>query len=201
MDGRGRYHLTTQQLKNWINNDIKNQLDLNRVTNTSDIEKPVSLAQKNYIDTIVKEIYDRLETNYQSLLTNKADLTNGVLSFNQLPLNLRTNGNITITSYDINDLINTALERHKELLLSQVNQKILDHENKANAHDIVNLILFSTNELEKRLTKLIDLKLNTLDFNSKLSSKLNFEILSDSSLKISVVGEDGISRSTSLSLG
>lgn len=60
MDGRGRYHLSTQKLKNWVLEDVRSSINLDRVNNTTDLEKPLSIPQEKSVDLKIKKIKEEL---------------------------------------------------------------------------------------------------------------------------------------------
>lgn len=66
-------NVRTDTLKAWVLKDIKVNLNLDRLNNTSDIDKPVSKAQKLYIDSNFNGVYSHLSTltTYVSALENR----------------------------------------------------------------------------------------------------------------------------------
>lgn len=97
--GRGDYAISVDQIKGHIFQDIGKELvGLGNVDNTSDLNKPVSTAQqaaldlksdKTYVDTNLDlkadktNVYTRSETSL--VLSQKADLVNGVIPESQIP--------------------------------------------------------------------------------------------------------------------
>lgn len=68
-------HVKTDTLKAWILKDLKVNLNLNNLNNTSDIDKPISKAQKLYIDSNFNGVYTHLSnlTTYVSTLENRVE--------------------------------------------------------------------------------------------------------------------------------
>lgn len=55
-DDTEKYSLRLDTLKAWILEDLKEDLNINLVNNTSDKTKPLSDAQKFYIDSEIKHL-------------------------------------------------------------------------------------------------------------------------------------------------
>lgn len=56
-------HVTTQTLKNWIRENLINDLSLQHVDNTPDINKPLTESQKLYIDGYISGLNIRIRMN------------------------------------------------------------------------------------------------------------------------------------------
>lgn len=137
MDGRGRYHLTTQKLKNWILKDVKNIVNLHNVDNTSDMSKPLSIPQEKAVDAKLKKVREEFLPRTQDLYLNKADLVNGVVPLTQIPLKLRDDAQIHVNMSDINDSISTAISASNQYLLSEQDRKIAEHEYAYDPHNVI----------------------------------------------------------------
>ena len=127
MVGRGRYHLSTQKLKNWVLSDVKSYFNLNQVDNTSDLMKPVSLAQGAFINSKVKNIRDDIFPKIQQLTNNKADLVNGVIPLTQIPLKLRDDSQLNINMADLTSEIVTMVNSSTDYLLAEQERKVEEH--------------------------------------------------------------------------
>lgn len=55
-------NVRTGTLKNWVLKDLKVNLNLDKLDNTSDLNKPISKAQKLYIDSNFNSVYTHLAT-------------------------------------------------------------------------------------------------------------------------------------------
>ena len=73
LGGVGTGHVSTRTLKEWILNNIAKDLQVDNINNTLDVNKPLSKAQRLYIDGSINQIESQFETFRQqlSILENK----------------------------------------------------------------------------------------------------------------------------------
>lgn len=204
MVGRGRYHLTTQRLKNWINSDIKNQLNLELVDNTSDFSKPVSELQSQYIDDKIKGVKDIYSPLLADLSLKKADLVNGVVPLNQLPLDLKMDGTTNVSFGDFSSMINTNIENNNIYFQSLLDFSIENHIAQEDPHGIAPIVNSQIGGHIQNLHDVINVelasKVSEYDLVSRLPPDLSFSVIDDYSIRLSLIGSDGLVRSTILSL-
>lgn len=70
LGGVGTGHVSTKTLKEWVLQDIAKNLKVDNINNTLDINKPLSKAQRMYIDGSVNQItahFDRLQQQLSTL--------------------------------------------------------------------------------------------------------------------------------------
>lgn len=70
LGGVGTGHVSTKTLKEWVLQDIAKNLKVDNINNTLDINKPLSKAQRMYIDgslTEVKAQFERLNQQISNL--------------------------------------------------------------------------------------------------------------------------------------
>lgn len=200
MHGRGSYHTTTQKLKNWINNDIKNQLDLERVDNTADLDKPLSNPQRDFIRDNTNSIKTEFNTITTDLLQNKASLVNGIVPLTQLPLDLKMKGTTDVSMSAFTQNVKSEIATNNAYVLSQINFSAQQHLALPDPHGTIPRITQAVDSLRSSVDTKLDTKASTSYVDNRVPSNLLFDIISDHSLKISVVGKDGITRSTILGL-
>ena len=73
LGGVGTGHVSTRTLKEWVLNNIAKDLQVDNINNTLDVNKPLSKAQRLYIDGSINQIESQFETLRQqlSILENK----------------------------------------------------------------------------------------------------------------------------------
>ena len=73
LGGVGTGHVSTRTLKEWVLNNIAKDLQVDNINNTLDVNKPLSKAQRLYIDGSVHQVESQFETLRQqlSILENK----------------------------------------------------------------------------------------------------------------------------------
>lgn len=201
MDGRGKYHLTTQKLKNWVLIDVPELLDLDRVDNTSDLEKPLSISQKQYIDLREQAIRDTFNPAISHLNQTKADLVNGMISLAQLPITLLDNNHITVNMVDIqNEIQNRIVSNNVDYVEFELNRKIETHEGLDDPHSIKPYVDSQISSLSSSINSVVSTGLESKVDNARLPSNISIEAIDDFNLKISVRGSDDIIRSVTLPL-
>lgn len=156
MVGRGRYHLSTQKLKNWILEDVRSSINLDRVNNTTDLEKPLSIPQEKSVDLKIKKIKDELFPQVQSLYTNKADLVNGVIPLTQIPLKLRDDSQLHVNMSDINNSINAKVSQSFDYVLMEQERRMLEHEYSDDPHNLKPYIDQEINRIDQVVNNQFD---------------------------------------------
>lgn len=201
MVGRGKYHLTTQKLKNWILLDVPQILDLDRVDNTSDVDKPLSINQKQYVDLREQAIRDTFNPAILNLNQTKADLVNGMISLSQLPITMLDNHSITVNMIDIqNEIQNKISNNNVDYVDLELDRKIEEHKSIDDPHSIKPYVDSKVVALESTLTTTINSELASKVDNARLPENISIQQIDDFNLKISVRGTDGIVRSVTLPL-
>lgn len=201
MDGRGKYHLTTQKLKNWVLSDVPQIFDLDRVDNTSDLDKPLSISQKQYVDLREQAVRDTFNPVIQNLNQTKADLVNGMISLSQIPLTMLDENHITVNMVDIkNEILNKIANNNVDYVNLELNRKIETHEGLDDPHSIKPYVDSKVDSLEATLTASTNSGLDTKVDNARLPENISIQEVDNFNLKISVRGTDGIVRSVVLPL-
>lgn len=201
MHGRGKYHLTTQKLKNWVLLDVPQILDLDKVDNTSDVDKPLSSSQKHYVDLREQAIRDTFNPAIQNLNNTKADLVNGMISLSQIPLTMLDNHSITVNMVDIkNEIQNKISNNNVDYVDLELDRKIEEHKNLEDPHSIKPYVDSKVIAIESTLNSTITNGLSTKVDSARLPSNISLSVIDDFNLKISVRGSDDIVRSVVLPL-
>ena len=156
MVGRGRYHLSTQKLKNWILEDVRSSIHLDRVNNTTDLEKPLSIPQEKSVDLKIKKIKDELFPQVQSLYTNKADLANGVIPLTQIPLKLRDDSQLHVNMSDIDSSIDAKVSQSFNYVLMEQERRMLEHEYSDDPHNLKPYIDQEINRIDQTVNNQFD---------------------------------------------
>lgn len=199
--GRGKYHLTTQKLKNWVLLDVPQILDLDKVDNTSDIDKPLSISQKQYIDLREQAVRDTFNPAIQNLNNTKADLVNGMISLSQLPITMLDPHSITVNMVDIqNEMLNKISNNNVDYVDMELDRKIEEHTTSEDPHSIKPYVDSKVSTLESTLNSTITSGLSTKVDSARLPSNISLSVIDDFNLKISVRGSDDVVRSVILPL-
>lgn len=67
LGGVGTGHVSTRTLKEWVLNNIAKDLQVDNINNTLDVNKPLSKAQRLYIDGSVNEVKSQFEKLNQQI--------------------------------------------------------------------------------------------------------------------------------------
>lgn len=67
LGGVGTGHVSTRTLKDWVLNNIAKDLQVDNINNTLDVNKPLSKAQRLYIDGSVNEVKAQFESLNQQI--------------------------------------------------------------------------------------------------------------------------------------
>lgn len=67
LGGVGTGHVSTRTLKEWVLNNIAKDLQVDNINNTLDVNKPLSKAQRLYIDGSVNEVKAQFESLNQQI--------------------------------------------------------------------------------------------------------------------------------------
>ena len=156
MDGRGRYHLSTQKLKNWVLEDVRSSINLDRVNNTADLEKPLSVPQEKSVDLKIKKIKEELFPQVQSLFTCKADLVDGVIPLTQIPLKLRDDSQLHVNMSDINSSIDAKVNQSSNYVLMEQERRMLEHEYSDDPHNFKPYIDQEINRIDQTINNQFD---------------------------------------------
>lgn len=192
--------MTTQKLKEWVNEDIKDYINLDLVDNVPDLEKPLSDPQKDYIHLKIKDVKDTYTPVLDNLVKTKADLVNGIVPLNQLPLDLRMEGTTNVSFGNFSDMITNSIISNNVYVQSLIDVAMTKHLAEEDPHQSMSELLVKVDQLADTTLDLIEDKISKDELDVRLPKKLTFDALSDTELRISLVGEDGITRSVTLSL-
>ena len=184
MDGRGRYHVTSQKLKNWVLEDVRSSIGLGAVDNTSDLMKPLSLIQEPIIDSKINTLRRELVPRLNELTSKKADLVNGVVPLTQIPLKLRDDTQVLFHMSDLVSDITRMLDNLKITLNSEQIRLVSEHALQADPHSIKPYVDEAVLSTLKTVDSLLDsLKNNLPSIIEEVLVKKTAELTADSTMQ------------------
>lgn len=160
VSGPGDYSLPLHFVKKYVQKDIHHTLRINNVDNTPDYNKPLSVPQKAYIDSSISKLSLATNPRIDHVSKHKADLINGSVPVTQLPMNLRLDGNITVSMSDIQLGIDASINNVEKKIERDIAQAIIQYTSIEDPHHIKPYvdacITQSTKDTDNKLSKKVD---------------------------------------------
>ncbi|AND75267.1 tail fiber protein [Acinetobacter phage vB_AbaM_ME3] len=194
-DGRGLYHVTSTQIKDWILGYFaKDTINLGNVDNTSDIDKPISTATQvalnNKLDKTTPYVMSvNTQTGNVTLtkssvglsnVDNTSDVNKPVSTATQAALNAKVNSTTFNTSIsDINSTLSTKLDTSEKATANGVatldeNGKIpLDQIPALSSGNVVRSVTADTLTTARTFTITGDVTSPSVSFNGSANAILN----------------------------